>query len=172
MGFWKSVLTVITGRGLAINASVEFKTTGYTRKDTMFTLERMTFTDKSTIGELYAEGEFICYTLEDTCREKKVQNKTAIPSGKYEVIVNHSERFGKDMPLLLTVPGFEGVRIHPGNTPEDTDGCILVGLRKGEDQILDSVKAFALVFEEINKRLKEGKLYISVIGGKKNVDLA
>ena len=51
------------------------------------------------------------------------------------------------MPLLLNVPGFEGVRIHAGNTAKDTHGCILVGLQRDRDTILQSRDAYDLVME-------------------------
>lgn len=84
-----------------------------------------------TIGHLYIDGKYFCDTLEDTVRdlvkEKKVKGRTAIPAGRYRVILNWSQRFGKPLPLLLDVPHFEGIRIHAGNTAKDTEGCILVG---------------------------------------------
>lgn len=131
----------------------------------MITLERSTFTDISTIGELCIDGDFFCYTLEDTCRRKKIPGTTAIPAGRYEIVDSYSQKFGRNLPHLLDVPGFEGIRIHVGNRPEDTDGCILVGMRKGENEIYDSRKAFDLLHPEIKKRLEFGKVFISVIGG-------
>jgi hypothetical protein len=93
-------------------------------------LTRKEFTDRSTIGELHVNGVFECFTLEDTVRPVKIKGETAIPEGRYEVVVNFSERFQRPLPLLLNVPNFEGVRIHPGNTDKDTEGCILVGWTK------------------------------------------
>lgn len=84
-----------------------------------------------TIGTLSVDGKYICDTLEDVVRdlvtEKKVKGRTAIPAGRYRVILNWSPRFQCVMPLLLDVPNFEGIRIHSGNTAKDTEGCILVG---------------------------------------------
>lgn len=128
-------------------------------------IERQWFTDKSTVGMLSLDGVHVCFTLEDTCRRKKEHGTTAIPAGRYEVIVDYSERFRRLMPHILNVPFFEGVRIHSGNTPEDTDGCVLVGLRKGENAVYDSVKAYGILFDEIQRRLSKGKLYVSIIGG-------
>lgn len=110
---------------------------------------RNTFTDKSTIGELTIDGKFYCYTLEDKVRAKgeaKVYGETAIPAGTYQVIVNQSTRFKQRMPLYLAVPGFEGVRLHSGNTDADTHGCTLVGLTKSKDFVGQSRDAFAIVF--------------------------
>ena len=86
-----------------------------------------------TIGRLEDEnGKRICDTLEPTWRdykggEMKIPKKSAIPEGSYRVVVTKSRRFQKYLPLLVGVPGFEGVRIHSGNTSSDTEGCILVG---------------------------------------------
>lgn len=99
------------------------------------TLKRIHFGEDFTIGKLYNEQQFICYTLEDKVREVKnepvsmwkVMGKTAIPTGVYPVIITMSTRFRTRLPLLLDVPGFDGVRIHTGNSSVDTEGCILVG---------------------------------------------
>lgn len=107
-------------------------------------LVREVFSKKSTIGTLYVNGLKFGYTLEDVDRklednpEGKVYGKTAIPRGLYEVIIDYSNRFKCQMPRLLDVPGFTGIRIHPGNTDADTDGCILVGAGMGKDTIFSS----------------------------------
>lgn len=85
-----------------------------------------------TEGKLYVDGEFECYTVEDADRRletggTKVQDKTAIPRGKYKVILSMSNRFKKVLPEVLNVPQFKGVRIHSGNSSKDTEGCIIVG---------------------------------------------
>jgi hypothetical protein len=100
------------------------------------------FTDEYTIGTMSADGEFLYYTLEDPVRDHKIKGITAIPAGTYKGIVNMSNRFKKMMPLLLDVPGFEGVRIHSGNTAKDTEGCILIGLNKAPGMIYKSRPAF------------------------------
>lgn len=94
-------------------------------------VERLWKKPAYTVGRLFVNGKFFCNTLEDTVRdlsnEKKVYGKTAIPYGEYKVVYNWSPKFGRNLPRLLNVPAFEGILIHPGNTADDSAGCILVG---------------------------------------------
>jgi hypothetical protein len=106
---------------------------------------RDTFTDRSTIGELHVNGVFECYTLEDhypTGAYVKTPGLTAIPEGTYRVLYTHSPKFGRLMPLIDGVPGYTGVRLHAGTIPEHTEGCPLVGRKRGLDQISESIRAF------------------------------
>jgi len=126
--------------------------------------KRTWFTEKSTISELTVNGENECFVLEDPVREDgrivnawKLPGITAIPMGTYTVLVTPSQRFKRDLPLLLDVPGFSGVRIHPGNGPKDTEGCLLVGRTKGEDWIGESRAAFDVLFPKIVGALNAGE---------------
>ena len=90
-------------------------------------------TPKVTKGVMYANGVKLGYTCEDQDRllesgAEKVKGETAIPRGKYRVIISFSNRFQRMMPEVLDVPGFAGVRIHGGNTVKDTEGCPLLGM--------------------------------------------
>lgn len=128
-------------------------------------LERKWYTERSTVGELSIDGVFECYTLEDHVRKDgvKVWGETAIPAGEYEVVVSFSPRFGKDMPLLLDVKNYAGVRIHTGNKPEDTEGCILVGVTHPRaDWVGESGLAFASLFPKILDARKLGRILINV----------
>ena len=116
------------------------------------TLTRINCGKDYTTGHMTA-GDQSYWTMEDAVREVdgepvelwKQQGCTAIPRGLYRVIVDFSNRFQRDMPHILDVPGFSGVRIHAGNGPGDTEGCILVGngLNFTGNRITDSRSAFA-----------------------------
>ena len=121
-------------------------------------LKRTDFTNKSTIGELYHDDEFLCFILEDVVREEKIKNETAIPYGKYEVVVTYSPRFRRNLPLLLDVPNYSGVRIHPGNKASQTEGCLLPGTRKGTDFVFESKKAFDSLYKKIVDAKKAGEI--------------
>jgi hypothetical protein len=108
------------------------------------------------IGELSIDGKFECYTLEDVEREVKIPGKTAIPKGIYKVIITLSNRFKRELPLLLNVPNFEGIRIHSGNTDKDTEGCILVGKTRGNGVIYESRLALTPLFRKIQSALGSG----------------
>ena len=128
-------------------------------------LARKFYTEESTIGELSIDGDFECYTLEDKVRAVKIGGKTAIPSGIYEIVISFSQRFKKRLPLLLNVPNFDGIRIHPGNTAKDTEGCILVGTSAGTDKVLQSKIAFNKLFTRLEQAAKKEKIFIQVVGG-------
>lgn len=106
-----------------------------------YRLQRAPSEHHVTIGKLYLQWpdgiwQHQCYTAEDVIREVpgvpveqwKIPRVTAIPQGTYRVVITYSYRFARPLPLLLDVPGFLGIRIHPGNTNADTDGCILPGM--------------------------------------------
>ena len=118
-----------------------------------------------TIGKMYVNGDYQCDTLEDTVRPngEKVYGKTAIPSGIYEVILTISPRFKKMLPLLLNVPGFQGIRIHPGNTAKDTEGCILVGENKVKGQVINSKVTFTKLMARLNRVDKNEKITIEIV---------
>ena len=98
-------------------------------------LQRNKSGKNATISPLLVDGEFECYILEDVVREIKgrpvnewkVFGETAIPEGRYQVIITMSPRFNKKLPLLMDVPGFVGVRVHSGNFSTHTEGCLITG---------------------------------------------
>lgn len=123
------------------------------------------FTEKSTLGTLLIDSEFFCFTLEDRRRADgvKVKHETCIQPGTYEVAITFSNRFRRMLPLLLNVPGFDGIRIHPGNTNVDTSGCLLVGKTRGTDVINSSRLAFDALFAKIKAAINRGeKVFIEI----------
>ncbi len=114
-------------------------------------IKRQKSNDKCTIGRLYVNGVFQCYTLEDVVRKEKIPGQTAIPIGEYDVVITMSNRFKKLLPLLRNVPNFDGVRVHAGNTDADTEGCILVGESAGKYSISNSRSAFEKLFAQMQK---------------------
>lgn len=113
-------------------------------------LKRIFRGDKYTIGHLYINGDYYCDVLEDVDRELsndmseeqikkiKIYGKTAIPTGRYKIEVTYSPEFKRYLPILLNVKGFSGIRVHSGNTAEDTLGCLLVGFNKEKGKVLNS----------------------------------
>lgn len=113
-----------------------------------FELQRVQIDFDVTIGDLKIHGRHVCWVLEDPVREVvgepveawKIKGQTAIPVGRYKIESTFSNRFQMTTPQLMDVPGFEGIRIHPGNTVADTEGCLLPGRQRltrmvGESQL-------------------------------------
>jgi len=124
-------------------------------------LERIAKRKTYTIGRLYirrqvmdeyltgTEDDYFCDTLEPTWRDYangayKVKGRSAIPEGRYAVVISFSPKFKQWLPILLGGPDFnrkwQGIRIHAGNCSEDTEGCILVGKNREVGKVLDSRK--------------------------------
>jgi hypothetical protein len=137
-------------------------------------LKRKEFTEQSTIGEIWVDGKLECLCIEDKDRgltkdmplaevkAKKVYAKTAIPKGTYQVILSFSNRFQKYLPELLEVPGFAGIRIHAGNTADDSEGCILPGKIKGTNRVAESRVAFNALFAKMKAVEKKEKIWITI----------
>jgi hypothetical protein len=133
------------------------------------TLKRHTFDDISTLGDWLIDDIFECHTLEDKDRHletagcsAKVLKETCIPRGTYEVTIDWSPHFGRNMPHVNNVLCFEGIRIHTGNRPEDTEGCILLGTQEGKDFIYHSADAWNAFVVKLQAGLKEGKVWLTV----------
>lgn len=132
---------------------------------------RFNRTDKSTAGDIYIDTMWHSFVLEDPVREQfldgewvwkpefKIPKKTAIPSGTYPLIVDFSQRFQRELPHILDVPDFTGVRFHPGNEPVDTEGCPLPGRvwnSENPNWISQSRLAFDPLFQVITEELGGG----------------
>lgn len=148
--------------------------------------------DKSTLVHtfdslLLSKDTYLCDTMEPTWRNllgiklkpeevdarysrksgkkaRKIPGHTAIPEGTYPVVLTYSPRFKRWLPLLLSVPNFEGIRIHAGNYPDDTQGCILVGENKLEGMVVDSRIWLGRLIKRITEAQEQGEaVWITII---------
>ena len=139
------------------------------------TLKRLNLTPNYTEGELYVNGVYFCKTLEDTNRdlnkngqfdnnEKKVYGETCIPYGKYKVILSYSPKFKRELPEILEVPNFQGIRIHRGNKISDTLGCVLCG-EKVKNGYLSNSTPYEIKLVELFKqaKLRNEESFIEII---------
>lgn len=115
-------------------------------------------TDTFTLGQWYFNNKIVGYTCEDRDRYlerggEKVPKQTAIPRGYYRITVTFSNRFQKELPLIMDVPQFSGIRVHGGNTNEDTEGCPLLGLKRTADGVQDCKRPVA----ELTRLIKESE---------------
>ena len=135
-------------------------------------LIRESFGDTFTEGKLLIDDVFECYTVEDTDRKmeedltRKVNGKTAIPRGRYELVLSMSNRFKKVLPEILNVPGFTGIRVHSGNSSADTEGCIILGSvndKLNDDWIGGSKIALTQFMTKLKTAIDNGeKVYIEI----------
>lgn len=133
-------------------------------------LTRIFKTKTTTIGKLPLPTGEEFYTLEDTIREVpgqsvaqwKIKGATAIPAGRYQIILSLSYRFKKTLPELLSVPGFSGIRIHAGNTTADTSGCILLGLERNGTTLTQSRAAMTKFINFCEETLAREDIYLNI----------
>lgn len=133
------------------------------------TLHRILKEQTYTIGHLYINGEYFCDTIEDKVRvliteDDKVYKQTAIPNGRYKVILTYSPHFHKILPELLNVPFFKNIRIHNGNTEEDSAGCIIVGENKIKDKVINSKPTINKLMQILKPIYNSGEeIYIKIL---------
>lgn len=132
-------------------------------------IKRIAKKNSYTIGQFYVDNKKICDTIEDKDRgltndmsveqikKSKVYGETAIPTGTYSVTYTYSTRFKKYMPLINNVKGFDGIRIHSGNTAKDTLGCIIVGDNKVVGKVINSRVQCDKVYKLIKSALDKGE---------------
>jgi len=129
-------------------------------------------TETRTLGTMTFPDSFVVQTLEDPVRPAgvKVMGDTAIPSGTYKITITRSKRFQRMLPLLHNVPGFGGVRIHPGNGIGDNSGCVLVGTQRGtfsegaDQTIVRSKEAMEQVQSRIAAAIANGEqVYLDIV---------
>ena len=121
------------------------------------------------IDKLYINNIYFSDVLEDPDRglqnsmsleeiqKIKIKGNTCIPYGTYDITITYSPRFKKNLPLLLDVKGFEGIRIHSGNTPQDTEGCLLPGFNKIKGQVVDSRVTTDKLIAQIQQAFNKGE---------------
>lgn len=92
-------------------------------------LDRKEYGDDSTVADLYLDGVWECATMEPEIpvNGKALSGPVCIPPGTYDVLITWSPKFKRRLPLIINVPGRDGVRFHPGNKPDDTAGCVMTG---------------------------------------------
>lgn len=139
---------------------------------TTFTLKRKIAVAGATLGILFAGVGSQYATVEDPVRVLssctsttcvgKINGKTAIPAGTYEIRDTYSPRFKKNMLEVMNVPGFQGIRIHSGNTADDTEGCLILGMRATQNGVAESRVAMQKFNLEARAALKKGKLFIRI----------
>ena len=121
------------------------------------------------IDKLYINNTYFSDALEDPDRglissislteiqRIKIKGNTCIPYGTYNITITYSPRFKKNLPLVNNVKGFDGIRIHSGNTPKDTSGCILPGFNKIKGQVINSKDTTERLIALINTALSKGE---------------
>ena len=132
-------------------------------------LERKYRNSKYCIDKLYINGKYFSDALEDPDRgltdsmsleeikKIKVKRDTCIPYGTYNITITYSPRFKKNLPLINNVKGFEGIRIHSGNTPQDTEGCLLLGFNKVKGRVIDSKVTVNKFIDMVQEALNKGE---------------
>lgn len=126
-------------------------------------LERDIKLPTRTLGKLSINGVHECFICEDAVRDSKIHGQTAIPAGRYEVIITLSNRFKRELPILLNVPNYEGIRIHSGNHEGHTEGCLLPGKTRNDTGVFSSVLATNNLILKIRNALNEGrKVFITI----------
>ena len=132
-------------------------------------LERKYRNNSYCIDKLYINGKYFSDVLEDPDRgltdtmsleeikKIKIKGNTCIPYGTYNITITYSPRFKKNLPLLNNVKGFDGIRIHSGNKPQDTEGCLLPGFNKVKGQVIDSRVTTDKLIAQIQQALNKGE---------------
>lgn len=125
-------------------------------------IKRQIMADGFTLGTFSIDGARVGYTCEDPDRRLeeggvKIPGETAIPRGKYRAILSFSQRFQALMPEVLEVPGFEGIRIHGGNTAADTHGCPLLGAQATPTGVRECAGVNAFLRQTIGKAIAAGE---------------
>lgn len=146
-------------------------------------VKRINFTEDYTEGKLYINGTYICDTLEDKDRgldnsmsvdeilQVKVYSKTSIPTGRYRIIIDYSNKFQKNLIRILNVRGFDGIRLHSLNEASQSLGCIGVGKKMSDGWIGESRKTYAIVHSIVEKAIKNNEsVYLTIVSQRTSSD--
>lgn len=139
----------------------------------LLTLQRKIFNETSCEGNLLIDGEWFCHTIEDKVRAKpnewkkelKVHGKTAIPYGKYPVLVTWSNRFNRLLTGIFNVPDFEGIRLHNGTSDKSSEGCIILSYKNdaANHKLINDKGAMNDLCKKISAAQKTQKVYIEIV---------
>lgn len=151
---WNLLLNLFHTKEIDVSFTKRFKWTGFEQME--LELVRVKSTPHSVSGKLAIDGVFECFTLE---RPLVDPDYKCIPEGKYTVTIRTSKRFNRLMPHIEAVPGRDGIEIHWGNYPKDTEGCVLVGQQVGDDAVWTS----QIAFDKLFNRLQTYKGQISIV---------
>ena len=139
-------------------------------------LERKIHNENSTEGNLYIDGKWFCNTIEDRVRAKpgewkkelKIYGKTAIPYGRYPVLVTWSNRFKRRMVGIFNVPDFEGIRFHWGTSELSSAGCIIISYKDDDEKhrLIMEKKATEDLIKRVEDYQKQGKVFLEIVDKK------
>lgn len=144
------------------------------RPVTVFTVVRDRHDSERTFSRLFQDGRpVLCegqpvLILEDEPRNIKIYGETRIPAGTYPIRISYSPLFKTNLVEIQNVPGFTGIRMHPGNTDDDTDGCLLpgnaTGMVKGEPGVINSRVSYQVIHDRVEAAIMDGMdLFISIL---------
>lgn len=125
-------------------------------------LNRELETTDATLGKLFFADQYSYYTVEDIQRRVKIPGVTAIPIGRYQIFMQFSPHFQREMPHLQNVPGYTGVLVHWGNDSADTDGCVIIGLDRTADGVAESRLAFDNFLPRLEQALLNGEVWLTI----------
>lgn len=132
-------------------------------------VDRIFLGEKYTIGNMFVNGKYINDTIEDTVRKldsekDKINDYTAIPRGRYKVILSYSPHFKRILPEILDVPFFKNIRIHNGNDETASSGCLIVGENKIKGKVINSKVTLEKLMAILQPAWdKKEEIYITII---------
>jgi hypothetical protein len=155
-------------------------------------VKRFADNEDTTMGILYIDGIFQCFTIEDEERDIKVKGETRVPNGTYGISLRseggfharYSKKYGdmhKGMLCIHNAPNwkiinagmeFQYILIHTGNTEKHTMGCLLLNNAVSGKTFTgsSSVDAYKTIYPKITKAILDGEKvtiqYVDIEEGK------